>query len=229
MLTTSCLLSIAAAAEAAGDPRGMNRKPLSGALKIDVLQAKDLDRPPVASKFGRPKSRPESTVVIKIEDAPRARTHPSRNDRWNEEIELHVEKANEVEITIYDRPSASDTPTLIGLLWFRISDVVEEMRRKKAGQDSAGNAAWVTANAVKGGHGHSHSGSLNNVPPFSSAEAPVGQQLAQNPPGTVPPLPGQAQVDDIRAWFAVEPEGAIELRLNFGMPSCIRFSFLRPY
>lgn len=192
------------------------RKPLTGALMVNVLQAKDLDRPAVATKFGRPKTKAESTVVIKIEDTPRARTHPSRSDRWNEEFELHVDKANEVEVTIYDKQSANDSPIPIGLLWIRLSDVVEELRRKKAGQDVAGNAAWVTANKVKGGHGHSHSGSLSHVPPFNQPSAPVGQQMAEAYPGSAQPLPGPQQVDGITAWFAVEPEGQIQLHLNFG-------------
>lgn len=194
------------------------RKPLTGALMISVIQAKDLDRPPVTTKFGRPKPKPESTVVIKIEDSPRARTHPSRTDRWQEDFEIHVDKANEVEVTIYDKQSASDTPIPIGLLWIRLSDVVEELRRKKAGQDAAGNAAWVTADKVKRekGHGHNQSGSFSGVPPFSQAEAPMGQQMAEHHPGTAAPMPGPSHVDGITAWFAVEPEGQIQLHLNFG-------------
>ncbi|KAA1134489.1 Serine/threonine kinase [Puccinia graminis f. sp. tritici] len=90
----------------------------------------------------------ESIVVVKVEDTPRARTHPVRNDRWNEAFEIHVDKANELEVIIYDRASsAQDSVIPIGVLWIRLSDVVEELRRKKFGLESG--PGWVTAARVK--------------------------------------------------------------------------------
>jgi len=193
----------------------MLRKPLTGAFQVTVLQARDLDRPPIASKFSlsssSKRSKPESVVVIKIEDTPRARTHLSRNDKWNEEFDIHVDKANEVEVTIYDK-AAGELPIPIGLLWVRLSDVVEELRRKKAGQSSSvmdpnlpnvpGNQAWVPASRVD----------TNQRASASFGEVPVGQQVEN-----AFPAPNQSSVSEgVTAWFAVEPEGQIELHINFG-------------
>ncbi|KNZ50003.1 uncharacterized protein VP01_464g2 [Puccinia sorghi] len=124
--------------------KGHPRRPLSGALQITIASAKDLDHAPLTSKKGIT----ESIVVVKVEDTPRARTHPVRNDRWNEAFEIHVDKANELEVIIYDRASsAQDSVIPIGVLWVRLSDVVEELRRKKIGLESG--PGWVTAARVK--------------------------------------------------------------------------------
>lgn len=191
--------------------KGNIRKPLTGALHISVLQARDLDRPPIASKFSRSaKTKPEAVVVIKIEDTPRARTHPVRNDRWGEDFVIHVDKANEVEVTIYDKASG-EMPIPIGLLWIRLSDVVEELRKRRVGQDASG-PGWVTAARVEGGG----SNSMGSGSAFGS-DVPVGQQMNQAFPGSaVPGAPGStAQPEGVNAWFAVEPEGQIQLQLNF--------------
>ena len=62
------------------DERRQNlRKPLSGTLQVSVKATRDLEHAPT-QRYGRGNTR-ESTVVIKVEDTPRARTHPSRTDR----------------------------------------------------------------------------------------------------------------------------------------------------
>ncbi|POW19265.1 hypothetical protein PSHT_04843 [Puccinia striiformis] len=183
--------------------KGHPRRPLSGALQITIASAKDLDHAPLASKKGIT----ESIVVVKVEDTPRARTHPVRNDRWNEAFEIHVDKANELEVIIYDRASsAQDSVIPIGVLWIRLSDVVEELRRKKFGLESG--PGWVTAARVKEtGSG----GDLTNLPPGA---APAG--LAPlDPPISSGDTPAGTSADGADAWFAVEPAGALRLQLNF--------------
>ncbi|KAI9626136.1 hypothetical protein H4Q26_015882 [Puccinia striiformis f. sp. tritici PST-130] len=172
--------------------KGHPRRPLSGALQITIASAKDLDHAPLASKKGIT----ESIVVVKVEDTPRARTHPVRNDRWNEAFEIHVDKANELEVIIYDRASSSqDSVIPIGVLWIRLSDVVEELRRKKFGLES----------------GPGSGGDLTNLPPGA---APAG--LAPlDPPISSGDTPAGTSADGADAWFAVEPAGALRLQLNF--------------
>lgn len=76
-------------------------------------------------------------MVIKVEDTPRARTHPTRTDKWSEDFEVPVDNANEIEVTVYDRVG-SGHPVPVGMLWIRISDIVEELRKKKFGQVEGG-------------------------------------------------------------------------------------------
>jgi len=92
------------------------------------------------SRFAR---GPETFIVIKVEDVIQVRTKSTRNDRWLDEgHDIDVNKANEIEITVYDKPGEHPLP--IGMLWIRISDLVEELRRKKIEQDIS-SSVWVSA------------------------------------------------------------------------------------
>ena len=158
----------------------------------------------------------ETYVSLKVEGTQRARSHPSRTDRWNEDFEIQVEKANEVEITIYDKQVSEVHPVPIGMLWIRINDLVEAQRRQKVEQES-GQGGWVTAAAAgamggPGGGGgggdlfsHGYSGSAGSADFSNSISA------SSTMPGGYP----LSQPEGIDAWFAVEPAGAISLRLNF--------------
>ena len=118
-----------------------------------VKGARDIEHAPT-QRLSR--SVRESTVVIKVEDTPRARTQSSRTDRWQDVFELAVDNANEIEVTVYDK-IGSGHPVPVGMLWIRISDIVEELRKKKFGQPGAADGTsiapqgWVTADDVRGG------------------------------------------------------------------------------
>ncbi|GAA6062483.1 hypothetical protein JCM10212_001856, partial [Sporobolomyces blumeae] len=197
------------------DVKANLRRPLSGALQITIKSARDLAHAPQPKKSKHPS---ETVIYVKVEDTPRARTHPSRNDRWNEDFEIHVDKANEVEVTIYDKVPGDSAPVPIGMLWLRLSDVVEELRRRKLGQEAG--PGWVTAARVaqgSGGSGGSGTGSAGAA--NANVDVPGGG-LARD--GTLAGSdfgPGGigagAKGEGIDAWFAVEPEGAIMLHLNF--------------
>jgi len=176
------------------------------------LAVKDVDHAPL----GRFSRAPETFVAVKVEDNVVARTRASRNDRW--EAEYHtivVDKANEVELTAYDKPGEHAVP--IALLWVRISDIAEELRRKKIEAEN-NSAGWVSADRL---------GSNPRAPP---AQFPMGAQAPQfaapptspggQPQGTMyapQPPPHQAPVatQPIDGWFNLEPTGQIHLSLNF--------------
>lgn len=184
------------------------RKPLSGALQITVKSARDLAHALQPKKSKHPS---ETVIYVKVEDTPRARTHPSRTDRWNEDFEIHVDKANEVEVTIYDKIPGEGAPVPIGMLWLRLSDIVEELRRKKMGLEAG--PGWVTAARVNshqsGGSGSGGGGALGaQIPGPGGAPAEFGGAGASG---------AQSSAEGVDAWFAVEPEGAIALHLNFGL------------
>ena len=189
------------------------RKPLTGQLSIRVQAVKDVDHAPLG-RFAR---APETFVAVKVEDNVVARTRASRTDRW--EAEYHtiiVDKANEVELTVYDKPGEHAVP--IALLWVRISDIAEELRRKKIEAEN-NNAGWVSADRL---------GSNPRAPP---AQFPMGAQAPQfaGPPtspgsaqqhGTMyQPQPPQQMAPQltqpIDCWFNLEPSGQIHLSLNF--------------
>ncbi|GAA5824626.1 hypothetical protein JCM3770_000319 [Rhodotorula araucariae] len=185
------------------DVKSNLRRPLSGALQITIKQARELAHAPQPKKSKHPS---ETIIYVKIEDTPRARTHPARHDRWNEDFEINVDKANECEVTIYDKVPG-EAPVPIGMLWLRLSDIVEELRRKKMGAEAG--PGWVTAARVAQGSGGS--GTLGG----GATDTPVsGLNREQSLAGTFGAGAG-GKGDGIDAWFAVEPEGAIQLHLNF--------------
>ena len=189
------------------------RKPLTGLLTIRVHAVKDVDHA-TTSRFAR---GPETSVSVKVEDNVVARTRASRTDRWEtENFNLEVDKANEVEITVYDKPGEHSLP--IGLLWIRISDIVEEMRRRKI-EAEINSSGWVSADRMAGG------GMPGGAPPSQFNMSPNQQQFggppqsaggmgAMNPGGFGPQAPVVA-AQPIDAWFALEPTGAAHLTVGF--------------
>ena len=107
------------------------RRPLTGNLQISILAVKDVDhivgarpiRGPDSLTFrSRLKTRYELIPVMYA-------TH-----RWNEEFNISVDKANEIEIAIYDKVNDQNIP--VGLMWLRISDIAEAIRRRRVEQES---------------------------------------------------------------------------------------------
>jgi classical protein kinase C len=143
--------------------------------------------------------------VVKIEGTPRAQTHPTRNDRWNEEFEISIDKANEVEIALYDR-QGNDYPIPIGLLWLRVSDISEALRRRRVGNETG--QGWMTAATMP-------SDGVNTVTPSISSDYNSLVPGGYGAPGGTNNATAYGPADGIDAWFAVEPVGAIALHLDF--------------
>ncbi|KAK0721726.1 hypothetical protein B0T26DRAFT_191578 [Lasiosphaeria miniovina] len=186
------------------------RKPLSGQLSIRILAVKDVDHSPL----GRFSRAPETFVAVKVEDNVVARTRASRTDRWEAEFHtVEVDKANEVELTVYDKPGEHPMP--IALLWVRISDIVEELRRKRI-EAETNTMGWVSADRL---------GSGPRAPPPQFPMGSQGPQFAGPPtsPGQqhqstmyhAPPQQAPVMSQPIDAWFNLEPTGQIHLSLNF--------------
>ncbi|CZS88674.1 probable calcium-independent protein kinase C [Rhynchosporium graminicola] len=189
------------------------RKPLTGQLSIRIQAVRDVDHA-ATSRFAR---GPETSVAIKVEDNVVARTKTSRNDKWDAEYHnLNVDKANEIELTVYDKPGDHSLP--IGLLWIRISDIVEEMRRKKI-EAEISSSGWVSADRMA-------SGSLAGAPPSQFNMNPQAPQFGP-PPGSAgagaqPPMGAgmmgagaTIHAQPVDAWFALEPTGAVHLNISF--------------
>jgi hypothetical protein len=201
-------------------------KPLSGILRITLKSASELEHTPLAasryfsSSRSSSKSPLETHVSLKVEGTQLARSHPTRTDRWNEDFEITVDKANEVEIVVYDKPQGEkeERAVPIGLLWIRISDVVEALRRQKVEMEVGAQGGWVTAQAIPG----SSQGSPGLMPGSAGGDGDMtfgGRMGAGAPMGGLPPLMTQGSQglgqEGIDAWFAVEPAGAINLNVNF--------------
>lgn len=190
------------------------RKPLTGHLTLRIHSVQDVDHA-ATSRFSR---GPETFVVIKVEDAIKARTKASRTDRWTDEsFNIDIDKANELELTVYDK--SGDRPTPIGMLWMRISDIAEEMRRKKIETDLASNG-WVSADKMSQGG----SGRPNPNAPLSPGGQRPGSQSQQ--PGNAPGGAGAGNAVLIDSWFALEPVGRIHMQVSFGKFNTVHLEYV---
>ncbi|KAF9108200.1 Serine/threonine kinase [Mortierella sp. GBA35] len=179
------------------------RKPNTGTLKIRVIAVKQQNNAPTRTLKG-----PETLCMIKVDGVPRARTRPARSGtqgaRWNEDFEIPVEKASEVELTLYDKPDNHLIP--IGSLWVKISDITDELRRKKVELESgpgwapAGVAGQISSNE-NGSFDGQASASVQGYGGFNNGNNNNNNQAAT--------------VDGIESWFDLEPVGQVCIKFNF--------------
>ncbi|OAQ96909.1 hypothetical protein LLEC1_07373, partial [Akanthomyces lecanii] len=186
------------------------RKPLSGSLSLRIIAVNNVDHA-ATTRFSR---GPETFVAVKVEDTVTARTKVSRNDRWESEFHtIDVDKANEMEIIVYDKPGEHPMP--IGLLWVRISDIVEEMRRKRIEAEMS-SSGWVSADKMG-----SIAGAAPSQFPMSPSQGSFSSQAGGASSGSQPgsaygaPPPSQINAGPIDGWFNLEPAGQIQLQMSF--------------
>ena len=185
------------------------RKPLTGSLVMTVHGVREVDH----AATGRFARGPETFVIIKVEDTFKARTKATRTDNWSDETHhLDIEKANEVELTVYDKSGSHPTP--IGMLWIRISDIAEEMRRKKI-ESELSNSQWVTADKMANdGNPGRHDSAISSVQNFPQDPRQGRMSGSKERTGTFSEQ-GPSNPTYIDAWFALEPVGKIHLSMNF--------------
>lgn len=154
---------------------------------------------------------PETFVVLKVEDDIKGRTKATRTDRWTDELhEIDIDKGNEIELTVYDKSGSSDHPIPIGMLWVRISDIAEEMRRKRI-ETELSNSGWVSAEQTLEDGRPSRSDMQFNTSSAQGAGASGEQGQASMAAGH---SHGASTVID--NWFSLEPFGRIQLSMTFG-------------
>ncbi|KAF9354327.1 Serine/threonine kinase [Mortierella sp. NVP85] len=181
--------------DATSSPGAAPRRPMTGILHVRIAGIKHQSNAPTRD------SRPaESMAVIKIDGVQRGKTRMARNGtmgiRWNEDFEIPVRKASEIEITVYDRPDHSSIP--IGMFWLKISDLFEELRRKKVEADN---------DAVKAGT------DVHDLAVKSPSARHRATSFGETGPGGG---------DIVDAWWDLEPAGQIGLGFNFVKDVAVR-------
>lgn len=189
------------------------RKPLSGELYLQVHAVSDVTHYQTTGRFGNSKT-PETFVNVKIEDEFKARTRTTRTERWADEVHsFSIDKGNEIELTVLDRTNDVSMP--IGVIWIRISDLVDEIRRKRI-ESELQHSGWVAADRAMES-GPSARPDLQFGPPPGSAGGLSGPGMPPvapfgGPGGNNVPHSKDVVVD---SWFALEPVGRIHLSLGF--------------
>lgn len=165
------------------------RRPVTGKLQLEILEAMELAHAPE-----RMIRSPATVVLVKIDNQIVFRSRPARNDKWNELCETHVNKASEIEVSVYDQSPEKSLP--IGFFWLKITDITEGLRKRKVPQ-------WMLAEEAQK---RRHDADGNSIMDREDSSA----TLQPFPPVQVTPTEG-----GIEAWFDVEPVGKLALRLNF--------------
>ena len=188
------------------------RKPLTGILSVSVNSIRDVDhvQSPAFAKS------PETYIEFKIDDVVQAKTKPSRNDRWNDEFKISVDKGNEVEITVYDRINNVTMP--VAVMWLLLSDIAEDIRKKKV--STATGQRWVSASTIENKSeqktsivsGNSYSTTGNSSGGSTTLVQPSDETSSGNDATT-------STVDALKIttthWFILEPAGQILVTLGF--------------
>lgn len=188
------------------------RKPFSGRLTMGVTCIRDIDH--IASpKFKR---KPESFVCIKIDDVEKARSNSSRSGKFNEDLIVDVDKANEMEIAVYDKNGSQNVP--VALAWILLSDISEEIRKKKVAAES-GNDGWIPASSLPGNNNGSfrpNMGGSDLFGPTTSGNNSLGSNFdGDTVVDSMRPSLESSKNVLISAWVNLEPVGQILVNLSF--------------
>jgi len=176
-------------------------------LSMRIHAVSDLNHT-ASTRMGR---GPETFVILKVEDEIKGRTKSTRTDRWTDELhEIDIDKGNEIELTVYDK-SGSDHPIPIGMLWVRISDIAEEMRRKKI-ETELNNSGWVSADQTLD-HGRPSRSETQHANPSTQGQVPSNSDPGFN---SMSANQSQTTTTVIDNWFSLEPFGRIQLSMTFG-------------
>ncbi|EGW31618.1 uncharacterized protein SPAPADRAFT_141197 [Spathaspora passalidarum NRRL Y-27907] len=200
------------------------RKPLSGRLFISVTCIRDVDHisSPVFAK------KRESVIVIKIDDLERARTKPSKTDKWTEEFVVNVEKGHEIELCVLDKSGNNMVP--VAMNWLLLSDVAEEIRKRKVAKE-LGNSGWITASNLEGANVPSRGASFGAtlpLPPTSSAGSTSPTTSAFATPAPTPAAAGSPDKIQLNTWLSLEPCGQMLVSMNFEKSTVPGQKFMGP-
>lgn len=192
------------------------RKALTGKLNISITCIRDIDHiaSPMLSK------RPESLVSIKVDDVEQARTRGSRDGKWSEEFTIDVDKANEIEFSVYDRSGTALVP--VAVTWALLSDIAEEIRKKKVANHDLGKEDWVSASNLAGtvnkstneniSYGQSPSRNNQQNNPFNNSNSIQSHDGLGSVPTT---LENASKNIEITSWISLEPVGQMLVTLSF--------------
>lgn len=186
------------------------RKPLTGRLTVTITCIRDIDH--IALPMFNKKA--ESIVSIKVDDVERAKTNGSRVGKFNEEFVIEVEKAHEMEITVYDKSGAQRIP--VALAWVLLSDIAEEIRKKKVAAEM-GNDGWIPALRLPGQPSLGRP-NVQPVPlhsPKNSASGLDFPTTTNDEDHSAHPSNNDGKAVLISAWVNLEPVGQILINLSF--------------
>lgn len=158
------------------------RRPLTGKLYIRIGNANNL--------IGKKSSKTESLVIIKVDGTIKGTTRPSKGGKWNEDFVITVDKASEIELSVYEKGHSGN---VLGLAWFKLWELDEAIMARRRIESESQSAA------ATGGSG---GGSVGGVGTYNSTEAMLS-------------FAGQMTTDGLESPLELEPSGKLGIRVRF--------------
>lgn len=196
-----------------------HKNPLTGTLLLTITAIRNVDH--ISSPMLQ--RNPECTIVVKIDDTTRVKTKPVRTDRWNENFTLEVMQANELSFIINDEQDGQQIP--VALCWLPLSDIAEEIRRKKVQQIEGGQKdTWISASSLQmhPSNGLNPASDFNDVAnggAFGASGRASGRLSTSSSSSKMSNLSAQekerVQDPTFSCWFELEPAGQILVTLGF--------------
>ncbi|KAI9105929.1 kinase-like domain-containing protein [Phlyctochytrium arcticum] len=167
------------------------RKPASGRLKIKLIAASGLP--------GRKSAKSETYALIRVDGVQRGRSRPSRG-KWNEEFDISVDRAQEVEIAIHEKRG-----TVLALLWFKLWELEDELRVRQGTTSSMSRdmSAMSLESSTTGTGVSRRTSATENL-----SEAPVVNNHVSHAPSQ------HHGHEGVETWLEMEPGGQVLLRLQ---------------
>ncbi|KAJ2786971.1 Serine/threonine kinase [Coemansia interrupta] len=179
------------------------RRPITGKLQLRIHRAKNLRRALLQSRSFR---SPQQFVVVKIDGKACGTTPIVRDSVFNYYFEIEVKKASEVELSIFER---GDKDYLVGLMWVRMSEIYEDIRKREVMAESSGG--WATADQVA----RTAQQHPQHPAPYGSPSPSVSSLSHPGSMSPAPPRPSDGLGPGILSEWDVESQGQIELWMNF--------------
>ncbi|KAJ3123102.1 Serine/threonine kinase [Nowakowskiella sp. JEL0407] len=155
------------------------RKQLSGKLKIRLIQATNVP--------GKKIPNTNIFAVIRVDGVQKGKTRPQKQ-KWNEDFDISVDRAQEVEIAIYEKGGG-----VLGLMWFKLFELADEVKSQARNSVAAVSSPSMSVERAR-------SNSVGNPGALAFGEDDVSK------------FDG-----GVETWFELEPAGQLNARLTFGI------------
>ncbi|KAJ3196472.1 Serine/threonine kinase [Irineochytrium annulatum] len=173
-----------------------SRRPMSGHLKIRLNTANAIPN--------KKSHRSDIIASIKIDGVQKAKSKAAKS-RWAEDFDIVVERAQEVEIGVYEKGG-----DVLSLIWFKLAELDEMLQTVTMQRPSVLQGGPALISRDQSAMAGLPSMLAVNPPEFMAGESsaavdtPTGEKAA--PSGSL---------NGLDVWLDMEPAGQVNLRINF--------------
>ena len=171
-----------------GYTKTKSKRTRSGLLKIHLNEIVGLPN--------KKSVRSEVFVVIKVDGVQKTQSKASRN-KWNEDLNVHVEKAQEIEVMVYEKGG-----DILAFIWFKLTDLESVLRL--AAMEKQAELLRPNITGMAGGT-MTATGPSDVLSPLPNSQVSTPEYDSD----------GLSKFDGAEMVLDLEPSGRISMKLNF--------------